>query len=98
MLILRYLTATYSERMLFTSWVFRSCPGNHFADAALFIYIASALHTFNISPPQDENGRPIHIEPRGTNGMISSVISLRVPPFSVFELTPCVFTQETRGL
>ncbi|KAI0770513.1 cytochrome P450 [Fomes fomentarius] len=55
----------------------RSCPGKHFVDAALFIYIASALHTFNISPPLDENGRPIHVEPRGTNGIMSKLEDCR---------------------
>ncbi|KAI0770514.1 cytochrome P450 [Fomes fomentarius] len=49
----------------------RICPARHFADAALFIYIASVLHTLDISPPLDDSGHPIRIEPRGTTGLIS---------------------------
>ncbi|RDX53515.1 cytochrome P450 [Lentinus brumalis] len=43
----------------------RICPGRHFADASLFIYIASILHTLDISPPLNETGQPIHIAYRG---------------------------------
>ncbi|KAI1790187.1 cytochrome P450 [Ganoderma leucocontextum] len=49
----------------------RICPGRHFGDATLFIYIASILHTFRIAPPYDENGDPIHTRPQYTNGFIA---------------------------
>ncbi|KAI0767308.1 CyP450 monooxygenase [Fomes fomentarius] len=49
----------------------RICPGRHYADDALFINIASALHVFDITPPLDESGRPIKIEPRMSDGMVT---------------------------
>ena len=49
----------------------RICPGRYFGDATLFIYIASILHTFHITPPCDENGDPIRIRPQYTNGFIA---------------------------
>ncbi|RPD81994.1 CyP450 monooxygenase [Lentinus tigrinus ALCF2SS1-7] len=55
----------------------RICPGRYFAEAALFIYIASVLHTLEISPPLDEGGRPIHIEPRPTSGLVSQLEDCR---------------------
>ncbi|KAI0745142.1 cytochrome P450 [Earliella scabrosa] len=39
----------------------RICPGRFFAEAAVFITISSVLHTFSISPPLDESGKPIDI-------------------------------------
>ncbi|KAI0712351.1 cytochrome P450 [Earliella scabrosa] len=50
----------------------RICPGRYFADAALFINIASVLHVFNITPPLDEKGREIRIEPRMTDSFASA--------------------------
>ena len=49
----------------------RICPGRHFADASLFIQIASILHSFNIRPPFDDNGLPIQIEPQSGDGLVS---------------------------
>ncbi|KAI0770058.1 cytochrome P450 [Fomes fomentarius] len=49
----------------------RSCPGRHFADATLFINIASVLHVFDITPPLDENGKEIKIEMTMTDGFSS---------------------------
>ncbi|KAH9924289.1 CyP450 monooxygenase [Epithele typhae] len=49
----------------------RICPGKHFADASLFINMATVLHVFDISPPPDEDGKPVRIEPRMTNGIMS---------------------------
>nr|ANC28040.1 cytochrome P450 [Polyporus umbellatus] len=40
----------------------RLCPGRHFAEAKLFITCASILHTFNISPPLDMEGRPTKLD------------------------------------
>ena len=36
----------------------RVCPGKAFAEVSMFIFCATILHTFNISPPLDENGKP----------------------------------------
>lgn len=49
----------------------RICPGRHYADAALFINIASALHVFDITPPLDDDGRPLKIEPRMSDGIVT---------------------------
>ncbi|KAM5536785.1 hypothetical protein V8D89_009503 [Ganoderma adspersum] len=49
----------------------RICPGRHFAEAGLFIIVASVLHVFDITPPLDERGRPIEITPGQTDGIIS---------------------------
>ncbi|TBU63498.1 cytochrome P450 [Dichomitus squalens] len=47
------------------------CPGRHFAEAALFINIASVLHVFDIGPPLDGAGKPIKIQYKMTNGFLS---------------------------
>ena len=51
----------------------RICPGRHFATSALFIFMASVLHTFNITAPVDEQGRPVRNGLRATTGLISFV-------------------------
>ena len=33
--------------------------------------MASILHTFDISPPLDESGKPVHVELRGRDGLTS---------------------------
>ncbi|KAI8994150.1 cytochrome P450 [Trametes punicea] len=47
------------------------CPGRYFADDMLFLSIASILHVFNIEPPRHEDGKPISIEYRPTDGVLS---------------------------
>ncbi|KAI0357497.1 cytochrome P450 [Trametes cingulata] len=49
----------------------RICPGRHFAEGSLFINIAMVLHVFNIEPPLDHDGRPIVVEPRMCDGLMS---------------------------
>ncbi|KAI0730576.1 cytochrome P450 [Earliella scabrosa] len=49
----------------------RNCPGRHYAEAALFINTASVLHVFDILPPLDQDGKPIRIEPRMTDGLVT---------------------------
>ncbi|KAJ3008327.1 hypothetical protein NUW54_g3194 [Trametes sanguinea] len=49
----------------------RICPGRHFAEAGLFIAIASVLHVFEIVPPLDEDGRPVNIEYEQRHGLLS---------------------------
>ena len=53
-----------------SSHVDRICPGRYFAENGLFINIASVLHIFDITPPVDEEGREIKIEPRVSNGLV----------------------------
>ncbi|KAI0721292.1 cytochrome P450 [Cerioporus squamosus] len=55
----------------------RICPGRYFAEAALFIYIATVLHTLDISPPLSEDGLPIHIEPQPTSEIVSHLEDCR---------------------
>ncbi|KAI0355429.1 CyP450 monooxygenase [Trametes cingulata] len=50
----------------------RICPGRHFADASLFIIVASVLHALKIEPPLDESGKPVHVEPKVTRDRILS--------------------------
>ncbi|KAI0361666.1 cytochrome P450 [Trametes cingulata] len=49
----------------------RACPGRHFAVASIYIYVASILHVFNITPKRDAHGNPVHIE----RDMISGVVT-----------------------
>ena len=50
---------------------FRICPGRHFAMASLFINVASVLHTLDITPALDADGRPVKIKYSQTSGFIS---------------------------
>ena len=52
----------------------RICPGRYFAHAGLFVNLASVLHVFNITPPLDENGKAIKIEPEMSDGFLSYVL------------------------
>ncbi|TBU44100.1 cytochrome P450 [Dichomitus squalens] len=47
------------------------CPGRYFAEAALFINVACALHVFDITQPLGEDGQPIEIKPGHTDSLIS---------------------------
>ena len=59
------------HQVLTSSLKSRICPGRYFADISLFLNVASVLHVFDIGPPLDEQGRPIHIVPRMTDGFLS---------------------------
>ncbi|KAI0674475.1 cytochrome P450 [Trametes maxima] len=50
----------------------RICAGRHFADASLFIVVASILHTLTIEAPLDESGHPVSVEPKVTTHMFLS--------------------------
>ena len=73
----------------------RMCPGRHFAEASVFINVASVLHVFDIGPPLDEKVRPIKLELEATDGLLSYARLF----FStdVMELTT-VYLQIPRGL
>ncbi|KAL1950428.1 hypothetical protein VTO73DRAFT_5552 [Trametes versicolor] len=58
-------------------WGRRICPGRFFADAALFITVASLLHTFEITPPLDAYGNPIRIELNASHGFLSYPVDSR---------------------
>ena len=46
----------------------RACPGRHFADASLWLTMASVLATFDILPALDEQGRELLPEVAFTSG------------------------------
>lgn len=48
----------------------RACPGQHIAEASIFIEVVSVLATFDIRRKTDENGRVI--EPQG--GFTSAIV------------------------
>ncbi|KAI0628180.1 cytochrome P450 [Trametes polyzona] len=50
----------------------RICPGRYLADASLFLTCASTLHAFQISPPVDDQGRPVKLEVHWGNDSIVS--------------------------
>lgn len=58
---------------LYTHACGRLCAGKHFAEASLFINVASMLHVFDITPPLDENGDPIVIRPAMSDGLLTCV-------------------------
>ncbi|EMD40136.1 hypothetical protein CERSUDRAFT_151116 [Gelatoporia subvermispora B] len=49
----------------------RTCPGKHFSDMTLYINVACILHTFDITPAMDAEGREIIPEPKMTSGLLS---------------------------
>ncbi|KAH9926308.1 cytochrome P450 98A3 [Epithele typhae] len=64
----RYLDATGQldlSKPAPSDWAFgfgrRICPGQHFAEASMFIYAASILYAFDISPPVDGHGTPVEL-------------------------------------
>ena len=63
--------------LLFVQWVTgspvadRICPGRHFGLASVYINVSSALHVFDFSPPVNEHGQEIQIEPRMSSGFVS---------------------------
>ncbi|CAE6478773.1 unnamed protein product [Rhizoctonia solani] len=63
-------------------WGRRRCPGNHIAQASLFISIASILMTFNIGPAQDKDGNDI----RPNGKMVNSIVL--TPEKFPLKLTP----------
>ncbi|KAG9090340.1 hypothetical protein FS749_000640, partial [Ceratobasidium sp. UAMH 11750] len=51
-------------------WGRRICPGNHFAQAALFILISSILAVFDVSKAKDEYGCEIEPTAEGVSGTL----------------------------
>ncbi|CAL1703205.1 unnamed protein product [Somion occarium] len=49
----------------------RICPGSSFGVSSLFSTIACVLHTFDIAPPLDEDGKPVVVELHMHSGMIA---------------------------
>ncbi len=51
----------------------RICPGRYFAQAGLFITVASVLHVFDITSPLDDHGCPVQITHGMEDGLSSCV-------------------------
>ncbi|PIL29307.1 cytochrome P450 [Ganoderma sinense ZZ0214-1] len=49
----------------------RICPGRHFAEASLFLTVASVLHTFTIKPRCNAAGEPVLPEGKMKPGFLS---------------------------
>ena len=54
-----------------SSYLDRKCAGRYFAEASLFINVASVLHVFDITPPLTKDGQPVTITPNMTDGLLS---------------------------
>ncbi|PIL23560.1 cytochrome P450 [Ganoderma sinense ZZ0214-1] len=52
----------------------RICPGLHFSSEALFIFIASVLHVFDILPPLGDDGQPVLPDPVFSLGDTMSIL------------------------
>ncbi|TFK78644.1 cytochrome P450, partial [Polyporus arcularius HHB13444] len=48
----------------------RICAGKPFAEIEMFLVVAMTLHVFDITPPLDESGNPILIEPKFTGSFL----------------------------
>ncbi|KAF9457428.1 cytochrome P450 [Collybia nuda] len=49
----------------------RICPGRHLSDGSLYAMIALTLSVYNISPPMNDQGHPVHPQPEPTSGLLS---------------------------
>ncbi|KAI0631914.1 cytochrome P450 [Trametes polyzona] len=55
----RLNTEVLDPAFLTFGWGRRVCPGKYYAEASLFITVASLLHVFNIGPAYDDSGKPV---------------------------------------
>ncbi|KDQ59106.1 hypothetical protein JAAARDRAFT_113176, partial [Jaapia argillacea MUCL 33604] len=55
----------------------RMCPGRHFSNSTLFIFVSSVLAVFDITPPLDEQGKPIQLSPDMTSGIVSHPVHFK---------------------
>ncbi|KAH8101012.1 cytochrome P450 [Cristinia sonorae] len=53
----------------------RICPGRHMAQNSLYSIMSHVLHTYNITPSLDENGKPVEVKPEMTTGVISNPVA-----------------------
>ncbi|KAH7913699.1 cytochrome P450 [Hygrophoropsis aurantiaca] len=72
----RFLTGVTAEKAIKTvKYAFgfgrRSCPGIHYAEASLYVAIATILATCDISDPRDDSGKPITGDHEWQSGTIS---------------------------
>ncbi|KAI0718513.1 CyP450 monooxygenase [Cerioporus squamosus] len=49
----------------------RSCPGKHFAMSSLYMIVSTVLHTLSINAPLDQEGRPIPLSGKMTQGLLA---------------------------
>lgn len=67
---------TIPQLLLLTLVGFRICPGRFLSMNSLFVNMACILHTFNIVPALDADGKPIRAELRSKPGMIWWVVPI----------------------
>lgn len=65
----------------------RVCPGRHLSNGSLFMTVACALHTFNISPAMDGKGKPVNLDG----------VSIKTGLVSGPETVPCVMTPRSEA-
>ena len=84
----RRCVGTFTSGGLLFRGVFhhRICPGRYFATDSLFLIIASVLHMFDITPPMNDDGQPIRVEPRMSDGFLSYVIYLAMTRVSSHQM------------
>ena len=59
------MTSSYScQWHLCTDPYSSICPGRHFAMDALFIFMVSILHVYDIQPPLGPDGKPQEVKPK----------------------------------
>lgn len=73
----------------------RICPGRWLSGASLFITIASVVHTFNINPILDANGKTFDPHNHEIEGTVTYVMSIFYVLLSLTTLLP-PFSQEHR--
>lgn len=61
-----------------SSYTARVCPGKHMGLASFQMNVASLLHSFNITPPLDDNGHVVNLEIEYVSGLLKYVV------FSIF--------------
>jgi cytochrome P450 len=59
-------------QFLIPSLRLRICPGRHFSNEALVIFLASILACFSIKPPKDEHGEELPMKPMNIASLIVS--------------------------
>ncbi len=50
------------------------CPGRHLADNSLYAIVSSVLAVYDITPPMDNTGKPVKLQPELTTGLLSYVV------------------------
>lgn len=77
----RYLKDGHLDRSVpdphvpFFGWGRRVCVGKHFADASVWLAIATVLHCFTISPPKDAQGNDVVPKVELRSGLVTYALA-----------------------